>query len=135
MASIRNYIDADFPQLENILKKCGVYSEKYDTRESIRKKMEHDTESVIVAEENGQIIGCVFIIYDPWSSFIYRLGIDPDYRRRGIGNVLMQEAERRLTKRGTNPITIFVHEDNIGALEFYRKRGWKPGQKVIDMEK
>ncbi|MBI2579337.1 MAG: GNAT family N-acetyltransferase [Candidatus Aenigmarchaeota archaeon] len=101
----------------------------------MRKKIKHDPESIIVAEEGGKIIGCVFIIYDPWSSFIYRLGVLPKYRRKGLGTKLMEEAERILKERGTNPITLFVREDNGEVIDFYKKRGWKLGDKIFDMEK
>jgi ribosomal protein S18 acetylase RimI-like enzyme len=51
---------------------------------------------MIVAVEDDKVVGTVFIIYDPWDSFVYHLGVHPNYQRRGIGSALMEEAEKRL---------------------------------------
>ena len=92
---IRNYKDADFPQLKELLKATGIYYEPLDKREIFQKKIEHDPASIIIAEDTGGIIGIVFIIYDPWNSFVYHLGVHPDCRGKGLANELMDEAEGR----------------------------------------
>ena len=101
----------------------------------MKNKMSHHAGSIIVAEEKGPIIGCVFIIYDPWASFIYHLAVDPKYRKRGIGTKLLREAEKRLVKRGTNPITIFIHETNERSYNFFKKRSYGNETKVWCLER
>lgn len=132
---IRNYKDAEFPQFEQLLKDIGIYYEPLDRRDIFKKKIEHDPEALLVAEENGRLIGTVFILYDPWSSFIYHLGVHPDYRRQGVANKLMDEAEEILKARGINRPTLFVEEDNKQVVELYEKRGWFVLYKVFCMEK
>ena len=63
---IRNYKEAEFPQFEQLLKNIGIYYEPLDTRDILKKKIEHDPEAILVAEENGRLVGTVFILYDPW---------------------------------------------------------------------
>jgi ribosomal protein S18 acetylase RimI-like enzyme len=132
---LRNYTDADFPELEELLKATGVYYEPLDKRQTFKKKIEHDPASIIVAEDAERIVGAVFIIYDPWESFIYHLGVLPDYRGQGLANRLMDEAEKRLKMRGMNRPTLFVEEGKEEIVEFYRKRGWFVLYKVFCMEK
>ena len=132
---IRNYNDADFPKLEELLKATGIYYEPLDKREIFQKKIRHNPESIIVAEDNGRIVGAVFTIYDPWNSFVYHLGVHPDYRGKGLANGLMDEAERRLKARGIARPTLFVEEQNSEVVEFYKKRGWFVLYKVFCMEK
>ncbi len=132
---LRNYLDSDWPKLLKLMKVSGIYYKHYDSRKMIKKKIEADPESIIIIENKEKLVSCVFIIYDPWSSYIYHLGVHPDYQGRGLGNKLMDEAERILKMRGTNPITIFVRENNSEALGFYRKRGYKGKSKCYDLEK
>ena len=118
---IRNYKDSDFPQLKKLLEDTNLYYKPLDKKEIFKKKIDYDQESIIIAEDNNKIIGTVFIIYDPWNSFVYHLGVHPDYRKLGLGNQLMDEAEKRLKARGMNRPTLFVEEDNEKVLEFYKK--------------
>ena len=134
MIEIKDYTDRDFTQLESLLKQCDLFDETYDNRVMIKKKIEHDPESIIVAKDSGNIVGSVFIIYDPWSSFIYRLGVHPDYRNQGLGKRLMETAEERLYTKGTNPITIFVLPDNKRVLEFYKRIGYGNEEDVLMLE-
>jgi ribosomal protein S18 acetylase RimI-like enzyme len=132
--NIRNYKDIDFPQLEQLLKITKIYYEPIDKRTILKKKIEHDPESIIIAEDNGRIAGTVFIIYDPWNSFVYHLAVHPDFRGKCLANKLMDEAEGRLKARGMDRPTLFVEEENP-SVEFYKKRGWFVLYKVFCMEK
>jgi|SRR3989344_4622725 len=132
---IRNYRDEDFPKLEELLKINGIYYEPLDKREILKRTIEHDPESIILAEENESLAGTVFIIYNPYESFVYHLGVHPNYRGKGLANKLMDEAERRLRERGIKRPTLFVEEYNEKVIEFYKKRGWFVLYKVFCMEK
>ncbi len=132
---LRNYSDADFQGLEELMKATGIHYEPLDKREIFKKKIEDDPASIIVAEDAKRVVGTVFIIYDPWNPFIYRLGVHPDYRGQGLANRLMDEAEGRIKARGANRPTLFVEEGKEQIVEFYRKRGWFVLYKVFCMEK
>ena len=120
---IRNYKDEDFPQLIKLLEESGVIWKLTDNRESLNKKIEFEPESIIVAEEEGKIIGTIFLIFDPWCSFIHHAAVDKDYRRKGIGDILGQMAEQRLKARGAKVVCGFVKEGNPELLEIYKRRG------------
>jgi len=135
MTNIRDYEDKDFPKLENVLKASGIFYAPLDTRGIIGRKITHDPQSIIIAEKAGQLVGTVFMIYDPWVSLIYHLGVHPDHREEGIGTQLMDEAERRFHSRGIKNVTLFIEEENPKAVEFYEKRGWRVACKTSCMEK
>lgn len=132
---LRNYQDADFAKLEELLKITNLFYEPLDKREILKRKIEHDPQSIIVLEDGKKLIGTVFMIYDPWNSFVYHLGVHPDYRMQGLGNKLMDEVEGRLKKRGVDRPTLFVEEENQQVLEFYKKRGWFALYPVFCLEK
>lgn len=49
----------------------------------------------------------------------------PDYFRHGIGSKLINWGINELKKRGFKKVTLWVLEDNINAIEFYEKIGFK----------
>lgn len=132
---LRNYRDQDFQELKQLLIDTNVFYEPLDTQEIFQKKIEHDPESIILAEQDHKIVGTVFIVYDPWNSFVFRLGVHPEYQGQGIANILMDEAENRFKSRGMERPTLFVEEENEAALGFHEKRGWSVLYKVFCLEK
>jgi len=120
---MRNYSDSDFPLLEQLLKETGIY-EPYDRRHVFKRKVKHDPESIIVAEEGGRILGCVFLIYDEWNSFIFHLCVHPEHRGRGLGKMLIERAEGVLKSRGIRRCMLFVEGKNRHTVSFYKKMGW-----------
>ncbi len=80
-----------------------------------------------VAVLNNQIIGyvCVRTILDV--THILNLAVLPEFRRRGIGSMLLRDAlnELKRLKPDINLITLEVRESNTAAIELYEKFGFK----------
>ena len=80
-----------------------------------------------VAVLNNQIIGyvCVRTILDV--THILNLAVLPEFRRRGIGSMLLRDAlnELKQLKPDINLITLEVRESNTAAIELYEKFGFK----------
>lgn len=121
--NIRNYKDDDYPQLRHVLEVSGIYNKYLDTKEIFKRKIENDPESIIIAEEKGIVIGCIFLIDDFWNPFIMHLAVHPDYRNKGVGSILCQIAEQRLRARGNIAVSCFVEESNKKNLDFFAKKG------------
>ncbi len=51
-------------------------------------------------------------------------GVDPAWRRRGIGRALLGALEAELARRGTRALYLDVAEDNTAALALYRIAGF-----------
>src|SRR3972149_271307 len=124
MVDIRSYKNPDFSDLIGLLKDAEIYHKPVDNEEIFKKKISIDPESIIVAEIDGKIMGCVFIAYDPCQSFIYHLGVGVNHRKEGIGTKLMEKAENILKKRGMLKPKLYVEEGNEEVIEFYNKQGW-----------
>ena len=54
---------------------------------------------------------------------VYELGVDVDYRRRGIGRQLMQRAATRARERGISNGFLITDERNTAALALYKSLG------------
>lgn len=79
----------------------------------------------LVYKENDIIIGFINydIIYD--TSEIEYIYIEEDFRNKGIATTLLNEMISELKKLSINSITLEVSEDNIEAINFYKKNGFK----------
>jgi ribosomal protein S18 acetylase RimI-like enzyme len=57
-------------------------------------------------------------------AFIDELYIEPGYRRRGLGRMAMEFAEKRAKELGVNAIHLEVDHGNDAAMELYRRSGY-----------
>lgn len=79
----------------------------------------------LVYKENDIIIGFINydIIYD--TSEIEYIYIEEDFRNKGIATTLLNKMIDDLKKKNINSVTLEVREDNIEAINFYKKNGFK----------
>ena len=79
----------------------------------------------IVAELNGEVIGYA-IGAMRWGGVghVLAIAVDPPYRRRGIGSMLMMDLLDRLRANGAKKIRLEVRKSNLGAQQFYRSLGF-----------
>lgn len=83
----------------------------------------------IVAEEDT-IIGQVLVTYE-WSDWkntpmwwIQSLYIDKKWRKKGVMTALIDEVRQQAKAMYVANLKLYVHKDNISALEAYEKRGF-----------
>lgn len=133
---IRNASIDDLPTIIELLKATDLFWEIGDCIETLSKKLEFDSNSILVLEQANKIIGMVTTTYDPWASFMWHLAIEPSYQGHGLGHLLADEAERRLRARGTTSVNGYVLPTNKQSLSFLKKRGFKEFfSQVIAVEK
>jgi len=84
----------------------------------------------VVAEEGGMLLGMFHVETD----HLHAIHLDPKGKRQGTGSLLMDEAERRISRRHRKAI-LEVRAFNVGAIAFYRQRGWTTqGDVYLDTE-
>lgn len=92
---------------------------------SIERLLTFDSGALILAEEDERLVGCVVAAWDGWRGNIYRLCVAPSYRRQGLGQRLLVEAERRLKEMGAVRLAGIVDDDDDRAIRFWRTSGWQ----------
>ncbi len=104
----------------------GIQLRVSDEPEEIAKKVAHDPDLFIVAEnEKSEIIGAVMAGFDGRRGLIYHLAVAAPYRKHGIGSALMNEIEARLRAKGCLRAYLMVVPGEEEVLAFYHKRGWE----------
>jgi ribosomal protein S18 acetylase RimI-like enzyme len=95
-----------------------------DDPDSLRRLLGHDAAALLVAEEDGDILGTVIAAWDGWRGSIYRLVVAPDRRRRGLGRALLVRAQRRLADVGATRLQAIVVATDGQATSFWQSTGW-----------
>lgn len=80
-----------------------------------------------VAVIDDQIVGYVCIKTFLNITHVLNLAVVPEFRRRGIGSLLLQEALEELEHQGVRPesVTLEVRESNTAAIRLYEKFGFR----------
>lgn len=114
----------------------GVSLGRSDTFEEIQKKIQRDPDLFLLAEAEGEIIGTIIGGYDGRRGLIYHLAVQKDFRKQGIGDMLLTEVEKRLQAKGCVKCYLLIVSDNQYAARFYEHRGWSEmiGNRIFGKE-
>lgn len=121
---LRNYSTDDYVALRTILEEGDLFVPAWDTEERLKKRITQREDSIIVATNNDEIVGCIYIV-DDIIPLIFRLAVKKEYRKKGIGKMLIKEAEKRLKENGHTEVAIFVHEENDELKKWYGRQGYE----------
>lgn len=96
------------------------------TSQSIRDEIEkNDFAMYIVGELDGKVVGYVGVWYIVDEAHITNVAVDPDYRRRHIGETLIKFLINHSEKNGINSFTLEVRASNTPAQKLYEKFNFK----------
>jgi ribosomal protein S18 acetylase RimI-like enzyme len=84
-----------------------------------------DPEALILATDGPELVGTVVAGWDGWRCHVYRLAVDPDRRRRGIGRLLLDAAERRFRALGGIRADAMVLDANEQAHRVWKASGYQ----------
>jgi len=128
---VRDAHDEDVERLRDVLVRAfreyegrldppsGVHSE---TVASLASRLKEG--GALICEADGIAAGSIF--YAPKAGYLYvgRLGVIPECRGRGIGDMLLRAAERRAGELGLSRVRLGVRL-SLGALRaYYEARGY-----------
>ena len=128
MTRIRDFrFPEDYEEVYNLWENAGsgIHLRRSDEPEEIAKKLQRDPTLFMLAEIDGRIVGSVIGGFDGRRGMMYHMAVAKPFRRKGIGETLMEALERRLKEKGCIRYYLLVAKDNIEAVEFYQKRGWE----------
>jgi ribosomal protein S18 acetylase RimI-like enzyme len=80
---------------------------------------------VLIAEDDGVLIGTVIASWDGWRGNLYRLAVSMSRRREGIGRALIAAAELSLLARGARRVSAIVIDDHDYAVRTWRDSGYE----------
>ena len=90
----------------------------------IRTKRSVQPDQFLVAIHEDRLVGTAMAGFDGHRGWVYYLGVDPDYRRQGIGTALMKRVESKLAALGCPKLNLQIRAHNAEVQAFYEKLGY-----------
>jgi ribosomal protein S18 acetylase RimI-like enzyme len=117
---------------------CGLVVPWNDPVRDIGRKLDQQPELFLVGEAEGEVVATVMVGYDGHRGWINYLGVRPSHQKRGIGRLIMSEAEARLRSLGCPKINLQVRSTNTAAFAFCEAIGFvaddvlSMGKRLVD---
>jgi ribosomal-protein-alanine acetyltransferase len=119
----REYQPSDFVRLCELDRLCFPPQVAYSSEE-IAAALADPGVFALVAESQEQVVAFVLVGTRRRLGHIITIDVHAEFRRRGIGEHLMELAEQRLRLRGATRLILEVAVSNEAAIAFYRARGF-----------
>jgi ribosomal protein S18 acetylase RimI-like enzyme len=135
---IRAYQPSDEAAVIDLWQRCRLTRPWNDPRRDIARKLAVQPEMFLVALMDESVVGTVMDGYEGHRGWINYLAVCPDHQRRGIGRMLMEEAEMLLKRAGCPKINLQVRSTNSEVIAFYHAIGYSVddvismGRRLID---
>lgn len=78
----------------------------------------------ILAEMNGKIVGYVLFWLLPETVDIHNLAVSGEYRRRGVGRILLHKVIVEALRQSSARVTLEVRKSNLVAQKLYESAGF-----------
>lgn len=95
------------------------------TESILKSELENENSKYIIAKENENILGFAGIIILPDDVEITNIVTKKSERKKGIGNLLLDKLINMASKTGRSNISLEVNENNIIAINLYKKFGFE----------
>ena len=118
--NIREYRESDRDAVVALWHECGLVRPWNDPVKDIHRKLRVQRDLFRVGTLGGRLVATVMAGYEGHRGWINYLAVAREYRGRGFGRRLMDEAEARLLAIGCPKINLQIRRSNTEAIGFYR---------------
>ncbi len=95
-----------------------------DSKEGIELFLKRNPGLSVVAEENGQIVGCILCGHDGRRGCLYHVCVKEEYRMHGIGRNMVVHCMERLKAEKINKVSLIAFTQNDIGNAFWKEIGW-----------
>ncbi len=101
-----------------------------DRPDDVERLVADSPAALLIAEQNGEIVGALIAAWDGWRGNMYRLAVRDGYRRQGIGQALVRAGEKYLRQCGVHRVTALVAFDDEVAGGFWESAGYPEDEEI-----
>ena len=102
-----------------------------DSREGIAKYLQRNPTTSFVAEENGELVGCIMCGHDGRRGLIHHTAVKASEQGQGIGKALVEHAVAALKDEGINKVSLVVFSKNTFGNAFWEKQGFSLREDLV----
>ena len=101
-----------------------------DDVRSVSRLIAHTEDALLVAEQDGEIVGALIAAWDGWRGNMYRLAVLPHFRRKGIATRLVEAGHEHLRGKGATRVTALVAHEEEDAVDCWERAGYRRDEQI-----
>ncbi len=94
------------------------------SEDGLRSELTNETAHFLVATAEDRLLGYIGVHEICGEAYITNVAVQPEYRRLGIGETLIDAATHGAKQRNCDFISLEVRISNVPAIELYKKEGY-----------
>ena len=118
---VRNMKQADVPFVEELEKE--LFSDAW-TELGLINTLHYRPDTSFVVEWDGKLVGYLFFMAAADEGELLRIGVSPQYHRKGIAQALIHHMDLFAAENGIYSVWLEVREHNTAARALYEKTGF-----------
>lgn len=123
---------ADYDSVRILLNTIeGVRVRSTDSREATERYLVRNPGLSFVARFSDGIVGCVMAGHDGRRGYLHHLAVEPKFRRKGIGTLLVNRCIAALKQFGIEKTHIEVLSENTSGHQYWTNHGWQKRTDII----
>ena len=131
MPSIAPYTDEHFAGVDALWKDAFPNDTPWNAANlAIPEKIKLQPDLMLVALEEGVVVGSVMAGYDGHRGWINRIAVLRSHQGRGTGQALIASAEERLAALGCVKVNLQVAKSNSAVVAFYQSAGYEVEERI-----
>jgi ribosomal protein S18 acetylase RimI-like enzyme len=131
MATITTYGSEHFPGVDALWRDAFPNDSPWNVAAvAIPEKIKTQPNLLLVAVQGQLVVGSVMAGYEGHRGWISRIAVLRSHQRKGIGQALIAEAEKRLERLGCIKINLQVVSSNSSVVGFYRRLGYAVEERI-----
>lgn len=122
--NIRDFEVHDFKGLSEVWSMTSLGNpQRGDNLDIILQSISMGGKMLVAVDDNDSVIGTSWMTFDGRRIHLHHFGVHPNYQRKGIGKLLVQESLRFVKQKGYQ-VKLEVHKSNIAAINLYKQFGF-----------
>jgi putative acetyltransferase len=103
----------------------GIVLSDTDETAQMQRFLDRNPGLSLVAYSRGELAGAVLCSHDGRRGYLHHLVTRKEFRRKGIGSALVQEALSCLNQSGIRKCNIFILPENQEGIAFWQNNGFR----------
>jgi len=124
--SITQFTIDSYEEVYLLWEQCeGIGLSDFDSPENTNVFLLRNSGMSFIARDKGEVVGAVLSGHDGRRGYVHHLAVRKDYRQQGLGRKLVDKCLSVLQSAGIKKCHIFIFNDNVDGIDFWKSVGWK----------